>query len=374
MRICIPQTFGRRGAGLGNELFPWTKSFLASHVLQAQLFHPAWGLNRREYYRYFATSRLDWLAQEIVRKALPVIRFEEADYWNTGRRDFQEAVSEFARSRELHQRRHFVFSVGGLWGGFYSIRRGRVFILAQLLKARRSVENVHAIMCQREEGKALIAVHIRRGDFRPADSVADYRGQFNVSLPIEWYMETCRSIKREMGSQVQFLLLTDAPANEVQTFIDEFRPLTSFHLKDTACSDLLLMAFSDSIVCSVSTYSMWGAFLSNTSYLWFAPSLQTHGGYGSLWGNEPSQSTPSGTTARNLQYVHKANLTFSELNWTGRGIPIDFDGAVPSSFCNGLLSNLKKQEIERDLIFYGVVRLPDSVYARNNASGTAVAG
>ncbi|HEV7814426.1 MAG TPA: hypothetical protein VGP06_04910, partial [Janthinobacterium sp.] len=93
MRICIPEISGRRGAGLGNELFPWAKAFLASQALGSRMAHPAWGLNPRNYRRDFGTARLDWLQHALLRQALPAVRFDEAAYLSTGKEDYQDAVA-----------------------------------------------------------------------------------------------------------------------------------------------------------------------------------------------------------------------------------------------------------------------------------------
>lgn len=357
MRICIPHIFGRRGAGLGNELFPWAKAFLASQALDADFFHPAWGLNARGYHRDFRTTRLDWLGQDIVKLALPTVSFDEPAYRATGKEDYGQAVAAYAAEHGLARRRHFVFLASGMWGGFHAIRQARVFVLAELLKARMAVQNVHAVLEQAHAGKALVAVHIRRGDFQQVQRNGDIRGRFNVALPLAWYMATCAAIQRACGDAVQFLLLTDAAPQEVQPFIDAFAPLTTFHLRQTACSDLLLMAFADSLVCSVSSYSMWGAFLSNAPYLWCAANLQDHAGYASLWGHEHAQQASSGTTARNLETIRAAGEDFSTLA-AARGVPVGFSGDVPTPFCEKLLAAKRDRAIEQDLIFYGAVKYP----------------
>jgi hypothetical protein len=374
MRICMPDTFGYRGAGLGNELFPWAKAFLASQALGARLAHPAWGLNGRQYHRDFGTSRLDWLQQGVIKLALPTVRFDEPAYRATGKNDFQEAVTAFAAEHDLASRRHFVFRASGMWGGFHAIRKARVFVLAELLKAKSAVHNVHAVLGQVAAGKALVAVHIRRGDFQNLDRDAPFRGRFNVALPLEWYLATCASIRRNCGDEVQFLLLTDASADQVRPVIDALQPLTTFNLRQTACSDLLLMAFADSIVCSVSSYSMWGAFLSNAPYIWCAPNLQDHQGYGSLWGHETAQQAPLGTTALNLARLRNSSgngdgdgtsggagaklFGFEGGRDAGRGVPVDFSGAVPPSYFEKMLGSMRNRAIEKDLIFYGAVPMP----------------
>jgi hypothetical protein len=340
MRVSVPQIIGHRGAGLGNELFPWAKAFLAGQALGAHVLHPAWGLNSRRYDRDFGTSRLDWIGQAAVKRLLPVVDFDESAYRASGKPDYQDAVAHFAALEGLDERKHFVFNASGMWGGFQAIQKARIFVLAELMKAR--------------PGRALVAVHIRRGDFQDADPAQDYRGRFNVALPLDWYLACCASLKRDCGSRIEFLLITDAAPAEVQEFIDAFHPLTTFHLRQTACSDLLAMAFADALVCSVSSYSMWGAFLSRAPYIWCAENLQDHEGYRSLWGDEASQRAPSGPTAVNLRYCRLQVKRERGLN-CARGTPVDWSGEVPADFSDRLMTALDQRAEQRDLILYGVV-------------------
>jgi hypothetical protein len=356
VRLSIPEISGRRGAGLGNELFPWAKAFLAGQALDARVLAPAWGLNARGYRRDFGASRLDWLGQAALRLALPVVRFDEADYLAAGGGDYQEAVARFAAGNEALQGRHVVFSASGMWGGFEAIGKARLFVLAELLKARRAVANTHAVLRLARPGVALVAVHVRRGDFSDPVARDAVRGRFNVALPLEWYMETCASLRRQCGGQVDFALVTDARPDEIRPFLDTFRPLTSFHLQDTACSDLLLMAFADALVCSVSSYSMWGAFLSGAPYLWCAEHLQDHDGFGSLWGHEAGQAAPHGPTARKLRQA-RADPDATRRPAGVRGLAVDWSGQVPAHFCERLLAAAQERAPERDLLRYGVVPL-----------------
>jgi hypothetical protein len=74
-----------RGAGLGNELIPWAKAFIASQELNAHLMYPAWGLNKREYRKYFETSRIDWLFPMVLQKLLPTYTLTEFEYRESGK-------------------------------------------------------------------------------------------------------------------------------------------------------------------------------------------------------------------------------------------------------------------------------------------------
>src|ERR1700691_1321739 len=59
LRYCLPR--GRQnGHGLADEIVPWAGAFLAAEVLEAKLLPPAFGLNRRGYWRPFRSSPDDW--------------------------------------------------------------------------------------------------------------------------------------------------------------------------------------------------------------------------------------------------------------------------------------------------------------------------
>lgn len=352
MKICLPEPFGR-GAGLGNELFPWAKAFIASQELGLPFCQPAWGLNSREYWRDFNTNRLDWIAHRVARKLLPVVRFDENAYLASGAVDFGQALSEFAK-HQLGEYSSYILSVGGMWGGFRAIERARPFVMSRLLAAKNAKENLYAVQKQVDQNQLLVAVHIRRGDFSSEkNDFAQYQGVFNVALPLNWYMETCGALKRNYKKRIRFVLLTDATPTEVRPFVDEFSPVTTFNLTGTACSDLLMLASADLLVCSVSSYSMWGAFLSGKPYLWFADNLQIHNDYVSIWGHEAGQRSRGSSTNVSLDLAAKTNSVWMPgLNF--RGVPVKSGMELPSSLFDSLENDLLRKNPGRDLIQYGV--------------------
>ena len=62
--------------------------------------------------------------------------------------------------------------------------------------------------------------------------------------------------------------------------------ITTGDIPDGDCSDLLMLASADLLLCSTSTYSSLAAFLSDAPYLWFAPNL--HGNAQARWLGERS--------------------------------------------------------------------------------------
>ncbi|MFA5240830.1 MAG: hypothetical protein WC392_00480 [Sulfuricella sp.] len=351
IRLCVPSVAGR-GAGLGNEFYPWAKAWLAAQAIGGIALPPAFGMNPRQYWRYFGTSRLDWISHRVLLQTLPRYTFTEQDYLSTGEHDFRKAVAVFAERLGWNEKRLFALEVGGMWGGFLAVREARDFILARLYAARGTAENLTDWRMRLDPGRLVVAVHIRAGDFKAANENIDYRGCFNRSLPLDWYIAVCDQLRREFGNRVQFQLFTDGQPEALEPFIRRFSPVTGFHQRDSVCSDLLAMANADLLVCSVSTFSLWGAFLSHAPYLWFAPQLQEEQGMLSLWGHEAAQRPPAGATAQ-----FRARVAADSSACHPRGVPVSRQGEIPSDLLSRLELGLNSRRTETDLALYGVVPL-----------------
>jgi hypothetical protein len=347
----------RRAAGLGNELIPWAKAFIASRELGARLLHPAWGLNARGYRHDFGTSRYDWLAQLALAAMLPRVEFSESDYAATGATDYASAIRSFADRSTLGERAAYVLVTDGLWGGFQALETARAFILGELLRARAAQANLYAWARALPRDKLTVAVHIRLGDFRSPAALPDYRGTFNTAIPLEWYAGVCRLLRERFGSRVQFALHSDGAPSSLDAFVREFAPFTTAGQRHATVSDLLCMASADLLICSVSSYSMWAAFLSDNPYVWFEPQLQNQGGLYSLWGHEKSHGPPNGPTHRNA-------VRFGELRRSDgasaaavvpRGLPVGLPAELPSAFLDELEARLARKSVVTDLVRSGVV-------------------
>ena len=355
MRFCIPKNTAR-DAGLGNELFPWAKAYLASSELELKLLHPAWGLNRRGYRSYFGTSRLDWLYYKALVQALPCISFTEQDYLETGEKEFGKAIRVFANKAALDRKKSYVLCTEGMWGGFYSILKAKQFVVSTLYNSSNLLPNLYDLVKRIDDTTLVVAVHARLGDFRPASACASYAGVFNTSIPLDWYIRTCRTIKKQFGSRVTFLLVTDGDLNSLREFTEEFHPVTTSHQRANVCSDLLAMASADALICSVSSFSMWGAFLSSAPYIWYRPNLTCRDDFLSIWGHEPSQQAPGGVTQANCRRARELSAgKESDCELNQRGVPVDVDGVVPDFFLRRLEDKLQQKKISSDLIAYGVV-------------------
>jgi hypothetical protein len=286
MRVVVAKRHGRRGAGLGNEILPWAKGWIASQVLDAHLVGPSWGINPRRYDRNFRTSRLDFLLEDAL-QCLPHYAFTEQDYQASGEIDFGSALKKWTTAKGIASKQSYIVSVDGMWGGYPSIRSARAFLLAKLLNSRNVLRNVHQITSRLSSGKLFVAVHMRSGGdgFIAPAAGEDIRGKFNILVPAKWYLWVCAALQERYRDAIQFRFFTDRRSAEFEEAVRRFNPGQAIQEGLTECSDLCLMAHADLRVCSVSSYSLAASFLSEGPYLWYEPQLSLSQGHYSLWGD-----------------------------------------------------------------------------------------
>lgn len=351
LRFSIPRVRGH-GAGLGNELIPWARAFLAAQVVGAYALKPAFGFNARGYWRHFGTPRYDWLLHKGMEYVLPVVEFKEVDYLHYGGGDFLDAFRQFADAERLHSISCYLLVTEGMWGGYRHIAAARDFVFSTLYQSRFAPRNLVRIAKRLHPDKPVVGMHIRLGDFgAPPLEPAAYRGQFNLALPLEWYRNIAKSIQANLGDDVQFLIVSDGTPEQLKPLLDGLPAVTTADIPDSDCSDLLALARADLLVCSVSSYSTTAAFLSDAPYIWFEPNLQRHDeGLYSIWGHEPAQQAGDSATRRAMEsYGATGGANFA------RGVPVGIGGEVPPYLLRSLVARRAQRKAETDLVQYGVV-------------------
>ena len=183
LRYCIPRVH-RRGHGLGNELVPWARAFLAAQLLDARLLPPAFGLNRRGYWQHFRTSPDDWIYHRAMLRLLPVVEFTEADYLAHGGVSALTALRSFIAAHKLQQRRLLVLATEGMWGGYGHVQEAREFMRSTLYQSRYAARNLLQLQARIDPRKILVGMHVRLGDFVAPTSIGKYRRVANASLPL----------------------------------------------------------------------------------------------------------------------------------------------------------------------------------------------
>jgi hypothetical protein len=352
MRYVVARRLGRRGEGLGNEILPWAKGMIASQTLNATLIGPSWGLNKRSYYRNFQTSRLDFLMEDALVR-LPNYRFTERDYIESGEVDFGAAIRSWASKQGLPQKKHFIVTVGEMYGGYASIHNARPFLWAKLLNSRDAISNVYEIASALDRRKLFVAVHMRfGGDFASLNEGENARGKFNILIPGEWYLHACQALVDELGDSVQFHFFTDRGGPEFDEAVRRFNPGQLRQRGLTECSDLVLMAQADLRICSVSSYSLVASFLSGGPYLWYEPQLTLVDSLYSLWGMEGQQrmkNSPTNRSATLAQGIKPGSAWEAEF----RGYSMMTQGVLPSGLVTQLQRRLLSKNPMASLLEYG---------------------
>lgn len=349
MRYAMPLLVGR-GAGLGNEMMPWAKAFIAGRALGLEVLHPAWGLNSRRYGKYFRTSPFDWAWYAGLRAALPFFEFEENDL--APGEGLHDAVLRFAARRELDRHRNFVLGFSGMWGGMEILTGARAYLLGQLLASRWTIENLYELEHRLDAAKLRVGLHIRRGDFLGPPADLDFRGKFNCAIPIDWYAAIARSLRDHFGDRIEFVVISDAADAELAPLLGEFQCITTRGQQHTDISDLLALARSDLVVCSVSSFSIWAVFLGNLRYIWLAANLDRQDGFASIWGND---CTPLSSAAIREAAAANRQAQAAGQRLDPRGLAVGWDGGLPAGLLEDIDRLLSLKSRSTDLIRYGAV-------------------
>jgi hypothetical protein len=185
------------------------------------------------------------------------------------------------------------------------LRRARPFLHQKLLSAPGVVEALTELESDRPDYR--VGVHIRLGDFS-ADSPG--RGQFNRSLPIEWYREAMAACREALGGATSFLVCSDARDADLEPLVEGDVRVFRGSGQGAAVQELIALAEADLMICSVSSFSMLAVFLSQKPYLWYEPQLVAEGNRYSIWDVGASPTTaaaappfrglPFGDAAQNL--------------------------------------------------------------------------
>lgn len=359
MRVVVAKRHGRRGAGLGNEILPWAKGWIASQVLNAHLVGPSWGINPRRYDRNFRTSRLDFLLEDALQR-LPHDSFTEGDYRASGETDFGTALKAWAAEKNLKSKRSYVVCVEGMWGGYPSIRSARAFLLAKLLNSRDALRNVYQIASGFGRGKLFVAVHMRAGGdgFSTPRAGENIRGKFNTLVPSGWYQWVCEALQDKYHEKIQFHFFSDRRTPEFDDAVRRFNPGQVIQKGLTECSDLCLMAHADLRVCSVSSYSLAASFLSDGPYVWYEPQLILDRGRYALWGESTTeQSAPSSIPESDERAPNSAahGEATCEVPFTALGAAMNIGDPLPEGLVSLLDQRLSTRNPSTNLLEYGSV-------------------
>jgi hypothetical protein len=125
--------------------------------------------------------------------------------------------------------------------------------------------NLNAKSRTRPEGN--IALHIRLGDF--AESGAASEG-FSVRTSFEWYLRALKLVLEKSGTSKteSIVIFTDSDHERIRTGLGISDVI--FDNSPTAMEAIIKMSQAEYLITSRSTFSMWAAFLGNSTCVWHA--------------------------------------------------------------------------------------------------------
>jgi len=336
--VAVPTA--RRGAGLGNEAIPLAKALIASEVLGLRLVQQPWFVNPRDYSSLFGRGYADgarhgWAYASRHRRDLSAADLSHPfDYLESMRDLAARGVPDTVLLRH----------VSGMSGGFLGV-----------LSARSSLQRLLGISASspRHEG-IRIGVHLRLGDFAPAQNPAP--GRWNTSIPAPWSIGATLAVisaLRAVGEEcVSVTLCTDSPdsaaAREVESALAPVVPVV-IDVGDVV-RHLALLSASDVIVPSISWFSTLALFLGQQPYVWPSGNLVAHGTLGSINGQSPE--VLAGPTGVALEAIGRGEVG------SFRGLPWGLGDTLSSDWASAVVSRRRAWDVRGDLTLYGAAPMP----------------
>jgi hypothetical protein len=280
-------------AGLGNKLFVWAKAQLFAHLNNLPLQTVGWTYPKigpilrgerstRMYGRLFDTSpgrALLSLGQGYLRSRL----IHEPSCTTPA---------------EIDPKAVYLFRKLPHWSNaFGDVRDHRELIRARL----QSIVRKECVAELDEAESPVVAIHVRRGDFRVLEPDEDFRQVGGVRTPDAYFAGIVHGLRTAAGFEVPVTVFSDGSDAELSCLlrlpaVARARPLNDI-------SALLLMSRAQVIAISAgSTYGEWAAYLSNAivlrhphhihapirptcpnGRLYEGPSPETNAGWQDLW-------------------------------------------------------------------------------------------
>lgn len=339
--ISVAKPIALRGAGVGNEIIPWAKALIAARELGMHPAPPLWTLNRYGLAREFGISRVRMTGMTAATAFLPRIVVSEEIFRSTSAWDYGAAM-RILSSQGVFPRRPFCLVNEGMWGGYLAIRSARDFLLHKVLASPGVLERLAALGIP-SPNAMTIAVHVRRGDFLDE---APRPGQFNRALPMDWYKSAMLSLAQSLRAvPLRFIVVSDSPTKDLASDIVGHEVL---YISGSPLDDLAVLATSDVLISSVSSFSMLAAFLNDAPYLWYRNQLTNVEGCLTVWGHEQAQQSDGSPTLSAVREPDEYQAS--------RGIPYAIGDGLPEWLPERLKDTYAIRRLSRDLIYYGAVR------------------
>lgn len=236
--------------GLGNMLLVWARGIVFAKINDMECITSSWwgfrwgALVRREarkrlYWRYFnETSIVKQLSSKYFLKNYKVV--------------VEPQVKKIEESSKSFKKVYLFNKVITESNIFEPLDGYQDYIKNMLLKnlhdSKKNILNKYSI--------PVIGVHIRRGDFKLGSTIT----------PLEYFIDGIKKIRELVGTDLPVTVFTDASEEELENLMK----LSNIKIaeKKPDILDIILLGQSKiMILSSTSTFSYWGAFLSDAIVL-----------------------------------------------------------------------------------------------------------
>ena len=344
MRWSVGQMTSARGAGLGNEVFPWAKAYLGAVAFDARLVDPPFLLNPRRYDREIDVGGFGATLRYLAVHSLPATTIDQPLLDTLGAVDYYDAMCDL-RARLGTKSGLILRHTTGMQNGYLAIRRARPFLRSRLLGAEPALRHLASLPTVASD-VITVGLHIRGGDFNSQRQVTP--GVFNATMPEAWYRDILDSVHRELDRPLQVYVAANLPGERLNDLL-ELPGCSITLLSGSATEDLAVLASCDFIIPSISSYSLLAIFLSDAFYCWPHEHLNDTGGWLSIWGHESSSGGPPTAGSIASHGLEAVSIV--------RGIPVRaHKPSWPRWLPDALAARALLRATSTDLCMYGVVR------------------
>ena len=263
-RFSAHSVFGMRigGAGLGNLLFMYARAFHFARVHDCRMIWPLWK----------SIKLGPWLRHEKDKRF-----YGDLFRNNSGYIDGSERRRLLRRSRLVREE------------AFDSAADGQVVVFDRYIMdfsyfadSRDALRDDLIRNLQEKNRRALcfdfgdaIGVHIRLGDFTPADLRSLASGANNMSIPVSWYADVIRRVRALTGEGRPAYVFSDGSDEALREVLA--LPNVERITFGTSIADILALSRTKLLIASGSTFSSWARFLGGMTAIGYKNQLKCHG-------------------------------------------------------------------------------------------------
>ncbi|MEW6600874.1 MAG: hypothetical protein AB1499_07880 [Nitrospirota bacterium] len=236
------------GPGLGNNLFPWARSLVASNRYNLVPLAPTWRQfkigpfirnekDKRLYYGLFKTAPghiCGW------RKVFALTRLSAVDEQSL----YEGAIPDDGSDKVV------IFK--GMDSYFGNILRNHAYVKQELLRITREPHKKSLGF----DFSGSISVHVRLTDFALSSQ----------QIPISWYISIVKRIRAAVESDAPVYVFTDGKDKEIAPLLN--MPNSRKLAFGSSIGDLIALSRAHILVTSASTFSAWASYLGRMPVIW----------------------------------------------------------------------------------------------------------